>query len=258
VTSPLVLSYHAVSESWPAALAVTPADLDAQLRLLVARGYRGARFEDIATGRARGRVVAVTFDDAFRSVHELARPILRRAGLTGTVFVPTAFPGGAGPLHWPGIDQWLDGPYAEELRPMDWDELGRLAGEGWEVGSHTVTHPRLTTLAGEELDEELAGSRRACAEGLGRPCRTLAYPYGDHDARVVAAAAAAGYTAACTLPARLHRPEPLRWPRVGVYHDDGLRRFRLKVAPAVRRARGSRGWAAVSAAQRTVLRTTGR
>jgi peptidoglycan/xylan/chitin deacetylase (PgdA/CDA1 family) len=256
LTFPLVLSYHAVSDDWPAALAVTPADLDAQLRLLVARGYRGATFEAIATGRARGRVVAVTFDDAFASVFELARPILGRAGLPGTVFVPTGFAGGEQLLEWPGIDGWRAGPHRGELRPMDWDDLGRLAAEGWEVGSHTVTHPRLTALDDEALREELVGSKAACEAALNRPCATIAYPYGDHDRRVVAAAAAAGYVGGCTLPARTHRATPLRWPRVGVYREDGMARFRVKVAPAVRRARRSRGWAAVEAAQRAVLRVT--
>lgn len=256
MSTPLVLSYHAVSDDWPAALAVTPADLEAQLRLLVARGYRGATFEAIAAGRASGRVVAVTFDDAFASVLELALPILRRAGLPGTVFVPTGFADGDRLLEWPGVDRWLAGPHRDELRPMDWDDLGRLAAEGWEVGSHTVTHPRLTQLGDDALLEELVASKAACEATLGRPCATIAYPYGDHDERVVAATAVAGYRGACTLPGRLHRTTPLRWPRVGIYREDGVGRFRLKVAPAMRRARRSRGWAAVEAAQRAVLRVT--
>ena len=39
--------------------------------------------------------------------------------------------------------QWLDSPHAGELTPMSWDELGELSELGWELGSHTRTHPRL-------------------------------------------------------------------------------------------------------------------
>ena len=37
----LVLCYHAVSESFPAPLSVTPTALEEQLALLAGRGYRG-------------------------------------------------------------------------------------------------------------------------------------------------------------------------------------------------------------------------
>jgi peptidoglycan/xylan/chitin deacetylase (PgdA/CDA1 family) len=125
---------------------------------------------------------------------------------------------------------------------MSWDQLGELAEAGWEIGSHTRTHPHLTTLDDETLREELVRSREEVEQRLGRACPTLAYPYGDHDERVVQAAGAAGYTAAGTLPGRLPRPRPLAWPRVGVYRGDDERRFRLKVSRGMRRLRGSRLW----------------
>jgi peptidoglycan/xylan/chitin deacetylase (PgdA/CDA1 family) len=233
----LVLCYHAVSRSWPAALAVTPARLDAQLRWLVRRGYRGVTFraalEDPA---AAGRRVAVTFDDAFRSVHDLALPILDRLGLPATVFVPTAFPGDAS-LAWAGVEGWLAGPHAAELTPLSWDELRALGRHGWEVGSHTVSHPRLTQLPDAPLAAELRDSRRACETALQAECASIAYPYGDVDARVVAAARAAGYAHGAALPAAPHRPRALEWPRVGVYHGDAGWRFALKASRTLRALR---------------------
>jgi peptidoglycan/xylan/chitin deacetylase (PgdA/CDA1 family) len=191
------------------------------------------------------RTLVVTFDDAYRSVIDRAQPILAEYGLPATVFTVTGFAGVEGPMSWPGIDRWVGGPYEPELAPMSWDELGDLASAGWEIGSHTVTHPRLPTLGDAELAEELGRSRQICGERMGRECTSLAFPYGAYDDRVVAAANAAGYTAAATLSARLHRSEPLRWPRVGVYHADKMHRFRAKVSPAVRRLRTTRAWALV-------------
>jgi peptidoglycan/xylan/chitin deacetylase (PgdA/CDA1 family) len=228
-----------VSRSWPAALSVTADALEVQLRRLVARGYRGATFAAALTPPARGRVLAVTFDDAYQSVLERAFPVLERLGLPGTVFVPTAFADTARPMRWPGIAHWLGSPYEDELLPMSWEQLRRLRAAGWEIGAHSVTHPRLTRLGDRELAIELRDSRLACEAGVGAPCASIAYPYGDVDARVVAAARDAGYAFGAALPTSFHRPRPLEWPRVGVYHADSDRRFALKVSPSVRRLRAS-------------------
>lgn len=235
----LVLCYHAVSESWPADLSVTPGALEEQLATLARRGYRGASFTDLVLAAPRGKVAAITFDDAYRSVLELAAPILARHGFVGSVFVPTAHVGSDAPMSWPGIEQWLGGEHEHELIPLDWRELRELADGGWEVGSHTRSHPYLTKLSDGKLAAELEGSRRDCEAAMEAPCRSLAYPYGDHDGRVAEAAAAAGYETACTLPPRPHEPSPLRWPRVGVYQRDDRRRFALKTLDSLRRLRAT-------------------
>jgi peptidoglycan/xylan/chitin deacetylase (PgdA/CDA1 family) len=239
----LVLCYHAVSDTWEAPLSVTPRCLEEHLELVVKRGYRGSTFTEAVLGPPFPKTVAVTFDDAFSSVLEKAHPILDRLGLVATIFVPTDFPDGTDArLSWPGIDNWLGGEHDAELRPMSWEEVRGLADEGWEIGSHTKSHPRLPSLADHELDTELTESREVVEERLGCPCPALAYPYGDQDGRVVEAAARAGYTAAGALPSRLRKGGPLCWPRVGVNQRDDLRRFRLKVSRAMRRFRASPLW----------------
>jgi len=238
-----VLCYHAVSPRFPAALSVTPDRFRAQLRRLADRGFVGATFAAAARGEAPGRrIVAVTFDDAYRSVLALGRPILDELGWPATVFAPTDHVGSERPMRWPGIEQWHGGPHEDELVPMSWDELRELAGAGWEIGSHTCSHPRLTEVSDEQLADELERSRAIVADRVGRPCDTLAYPYGDVDERVEAAAGRAGYALAATLPKRLARPRSTAWPRVGIYHGDDARRFALKVSPIVRRIRSTRLW----------------
>jgi peptidoglycan/xylan/chitin deacetylase (PgdA/CDA1 family) len=239
----LVLCYHAVSPTWPADLSITPERLEHQLSTLVERGYRGATFTESVTTPPGGSVLVVTFDDAYRSVIALAAPILERLGLPGTVYAPTDYVGIERPMSWPGIDHWSGGPHESELVPMRWDELGRLADAGWEVGSHSRSHPRLTQVSDDALEEELLGSREVVEYRMGRPCTSIAYPYGDHDKRVVEATRRAGYAAAGTLPLRLAGKGPLRVPRVGVYFNDDERRFNAKVSPSGRRLRASRAWA---------------
>lgn len=249
----LVLCYHAVSETWPADLSIAPDRLRAHLQHLAGKGYRGVTFSGLVSGAPTGKVVAVTFDDGYRSVVDLAAPILAELGWPGTLFVPTDHIGSEQPMAWPGIEQWLGTEHEHELMPMGWDEVRKLRDGGWEIGSHTCTHPKLTQIPAERLERELAESRRICAEELGA-CESIAYPYGDHDAGVIAVTAAAGYAAAATLPDGAPRPAPLAWPRIGIYNSDDLRAFRPKVSPAIRRARGSAAWPLAANGLRAVKR----
>jgi len=238
----IILCYHAVSEAWPAALSVTPSSFEAQIELLASRGFAAKTFSEAIATQEPGKVVAITFDDGYRSVIELARPILDRFGMPATVFIPTAFIPAGRPLAWQGTDQWLSGQHEDELAPLSGEQIGSLLEAGWEIGSHTRTHHHLPALSDEQLRTELRESRRECSELIGRECRSIAFPYGDFDDRVLRETAAAGYSAAATLPGRFAQPAPIAHPRVGVYHADSSRSFRLKVSPTVRRLRSSPAW----------------
>jgi peptidoglycan/xylan/chitin deacetylase (PgdA/CDA1 family) len=229
----LVLCYHAVSDTWPCELAVSPELLDRHLTELEGRGYRVATFTRAVTDPPWPRTLAVTFDDAYRSTLELAAPVLARHGAPGTVYAPTDWVGRPDPMSWPGIEEWSDGPHSHELLCLDWDGLAELQAQGWEVGSHTRSHPRLPQVDDATLARELGESRELIAGRLGS-CTSIAYPYGDSDERVVRATAAAGYTAAGTLTGLPHAERPLSWPRVGVYPDNRPLIFRLKTDATLR------------------------
>jgi peptidoglycan/xylan/chitin deacetylase (PgdA/CDA1 family) len=248
----LVVCYHAVSVAWRSPLAVSPERLDQQVRHLLGRGYVPATFTRAVLDPPAPRTLAVTFDDAFRSVRDVALPVLRRLRVPATVFVPTARVGGEGPMTWPGLESWAGGDEARELEGLGWPELRALADAGWEIGSHSRTHPRLTELPDDALADELAGSRAQCAVATGRPCDALAYPYGAVDRRVVAAAVAAGYRAAASPPGPPLGAPALAFPRSGFYERDAGIRLRAKASPAVRRLQRSPAWTPVARVARAV------
>jgi peptidoglycan/xylan/chitin deacetylase (PgdA/CDA1 family) len=214
----LVLGYHAVSDVSTSRQVVSQAALREQVSELLGRGYVASTFNDAVTGRRAARTLALTFDDGERNVLEHGFPVLRELGVPATVFVP------AGTVGSPGV--------------LGWDELALLADEGWEIGSHGVSHARLTALDDEALEAELVDSRRAIKTRLGMACRSIAYPYGDADDRVRTAAARAGYTAGCTTGGTLGA-DVLGWPRVGVHGSDDLFLFRLKTSRSGRLLRGT-------------------
>jgi peptidoglycan/xylan/chitin deacetylase (PgdA/CDA1 family) len=225
----LVLCYHGISERWPAATSVTPGHLREHLDLLARRGYRGMTLSDALAAPEGRRTVVVTFDDAMSSVLELARPILEEFDMPGTVYVPTDYPGSGRLMAWDGFDGWLGTEHEHELRCMDWDDLRDLARGGWEIGSHTCSHPRLTRVDDATLAHELAESRRVCEEQMGTPCRSFAYPYSDEDDRVVRATLRAGYALAVTVPLGHVDPLPLRWPRLGLNHGEPASRLAARL-----------------------------
>jgi peptidoglycan/xylan/chitin deacetylase (PgdA/CDA1 family) len=102
-----------------------------------------------------------------------------------------------------------------DVRPMTPDHLKRLVDAGHEVASHGTGHNVLTTLDDAALSAELVESRARLAEWLGAPPTGLAYPNGNHDARVRAAARRAGYEWACSTSAGVHHQggDPLAIPR---------------------------------------------
>lgn len=248
----LILTYHAVSSDWPSPLAMPADSLRRQLRRLAGRGYTGLTASQAEERRRKGmlpsRTVVVTFDDAYTSTL-LAKPILDEFGYPATVFVATGFASGGRRLSWPGIDHWLDGPHAQELAALSWDGLVRLAEGGWEIGSHTVTHPSLPALDDAALERELVESREAIVARLGC-CEAIAYPYGHADDRVARAAGRAGYSVGLTLGSALRRDEPLLRPRTGLYSSDRWRE-RLKLSPALGTiGRSALGWRLRSALKR--------
>ncbi len=231
--APVILCYHAISSSWQTTLAVSLERFAAQLERFVDRGYVGLTFAEAERRRVAGtlppRTLVVTFDDAYAST-AAAAPVLRQLGYPATVFVVGDFVGDDKLLHWPGIDEWAGTAHREELRPLSVDALRSLQGDGWEIGSHTMSHPSLPDLASDECLRELSESRATISDYFGG-CATIAYPYGHVDQRVAALAAQAGYAAGCYVAYSHAIDEPFRRPRVAASGTDGRMREWTKMAP---------------------------
>jgi peptidoglycan/xylan/chitin deacetylase (PgdA/CDA1 family) len=225
-----ILCYHAVSDGWKDDLAVPLPRLEQQLRSLIRRGYRPATAAEAVQGSPR--TFHVTFDDAFRSV-KAAIPTLERIGVTATVFACPAYADDGRPLDVPELAAEA-AAYSSELATMRWADLYELAERGVEIGSHTLTHPHLRELGDAELQHELRSSRERLEAQLGHQCRFLAYPYGEHDTRVRAAARAAGYAAAFAL-GDWTPFDRYAIPRIGIWGFDNRMRALVKTSAAAAR-----------------------
>jgi peptidoglycan/xylan/chitin deacetylase (PgdA/CDA1 family) len=234
-----ILTYHSLDDSG-SVISVSPSVFGEHMRTLRDRGFTGiplGRLLDAWDGRASlpRRAVVLTFDDAFRSFGEAARPVLGAVGFSATVF---AVAGRCGQTNdWPG--QLTRVP---RLPLLSAPELRELASSGFEIGSHGLTHAALDGLSAPEAERELVGSKRALEDVLGRPVEVLAYPYGRTSA-VVRGLAAAHYRASCGVRMGTARTGHDRHalPRIDVYY---LRRpglFRMLGTPLGRAYLALRG-----------------
>ena len=230
------LTYHAVSDTGPAFLHVPPEVFERQLALLRRRGWAPgttAGLDALAAGeRPAAPLAFLTFDDGYVDNHRDALPLLREYGYRAIVFVIPPMVDGGAPLIWPEVAE-DQREHPEVMRSMTWEQVGEMVEGGTEIGAHTMTHPKLSTLHGEELRQELVDSRKAIIQRLGS-CDLFAFPFGDHSPEAVRAVADAGYRYAFTQPGQGQTTySRLTIPRLAVDIRDDERRFGLKLhAPA--------------------------
>jgi peptidoglycan/xylan/chitin deacetylase (PgdA/CDA1 family) len=192
---------------------IAPRRFRRQLRLLRALGFKPLPLDELLAfhsgelNELPRRRFAITVDDAMADAVE---PLRRAAALSPQLFVPTAELGASA--------HWIDGePVA------GWEEVRTLAAAGVAIGSHTRHHRRLTQLGAAEREVELVGSLAELREQVPDAVAVIAYPNGDHNNAVCAAAAAAGYEAAFTTEKGRNdaATDPFRLRRVSVHGSDG-------------------------------------
>ena len=194
-----VLVYHRLAAKVDEASIEVPTvrvgDFERQIQHLVESGYGATSLRELTQsgGGQRERSIVITFDDGWGSTLTYALPILERHGLTATLF-PTTDPRASVFARWRELDQ--------PLGPDDW---AALAAAGWEIGSHTCTHPPLVECRSDELMEELTSSRCAIEAAVGAKVEFLATPFGLSNWRVERAARSAGYRGMCPGSAGLCR-----------------------------------------------------
>jgi peptidoglycan/xylan/chitin deacetylase (PgdA/CDA1 family) len=223
-TLPPILTYHSIDTSG-SVVSVSPGEFAWQMRYLKEFGFETMLLRDYladlsAKRFTSGRVAVITFDDAFRNVHEHAVPTMQEFGFTGTVFVPTA--------HVGGNPDWRieSGLHMSPL--MGWGELGDVLERGFDIQSHTHSHRSLAALNAHEIEQELEQSREAILTNLKHEVDLLAYPYGDHNDTVVDQLKKAAFKGAVSVEFGLNPPgtNPFRLKRVGSAHFTSHAAFR--------------------------------
>jgi peptidoglycan/xylan/chitin deacetylase (PgdA/CDA1 family) len=233
---PRVLMYHSISrpEGDYDALRTSPERFEAQMVYLKRRNLRGVSMRELCramnAGDARS-LIGLTFDDGYEDFLSAALPTLERLGFSATVFVVTAMLGKVNTWEHRGVPR-------VQLRLLEANGVREISERGMEVGSHTVTHPRLPNVDPEALVHEVSNSRHVLSEILGAPVKGFCYPYGDLDGPAIRAARTAGYAYAVGTRKSIEH-SLYDWPRTYVGEKDSPLRLglKLRVSPLLTRLR---------------------
>lgn len=210
-----ILMYHVIGTPKPGTplpeLWVTPQRFRAQVDALAAAGYRAVTLSDVLNAwRGRGMLpakpIVLSFDDGYLGQGKVAGAVLAAR-------------------HWPGVLNLAIHNIGIAGGLTD-SRIRTMLAAGWELASHSITHPDLTTLDAAALRREVAGSRAELRRRFKVAVDTFCYPAGRYDAKVVAAVRAAGYRAATTVVPGIARPgdDRMLLPRVRVNGSDTVAR----------------------------------
>ena len=202
-----ILVYHALgeapaSEEYPG-LYVPNAEFEEEMASLHSHGYEAVTLDQVERawyhgGTLPAKPIVITFDNGYPAQVTFAPRVLSRYGWPAVLFEITE----------------------EHLRPR---EIRPVIALGWEVDSHSATHPDLTQLSGKELEYQVAASRRYLRRKFGIPSDNFCYPSSEYDAPTIAAVKEAGYVGAVTEnPGYATRGEPYELDRYEIVGGAGV------------------------------------
>jgi len=169
-------------------------DFRTHLILLERLGFTPITFEDYRLYKQGAislpkRPIILTFDDGYEEIYKLGFPLLQEYGVKAVIFV----------LGDRSIQAniWDSNKSRLHIPLMNDVQLIELHAAGHEVGSHTLTHPRLIHLSKEKAWEEISRSRMLLEILLNAPVQTFSYPYGVISQPIKEMVVDAGYIHAC-------------------------------------------------------------
>ena len=233
-----ILMYHRIVDEIdgpdPYYVKVTTKEFDSQMRSLRDQGYQSMTLDELPdAARSPSRAekpVVITFDDGYEDTYSHALPILRKYDYAATVLLVADHVGKA--------NTW-DGEKVEAAPLLNKGQIEEMGKNRVCIGSHSLTHRPLTDLDPNRALKEIAGSKSALEDMLGRDVTTFAYPYGRTNAVLCGLAQEAGYSLACGIEQREHTMFNLSRVDAARCRSNALL-WRLKLSGIHFRARRSR------------------
>ena len=188
-----ILCYHRLTNKCNSSMCLPPKVFDQQMKYLKDNGYRTISLEQLQCFlefkcSIPEKSVIITLDDGYRSAYDVAYPILKKYGFTATLFIYTDYVG-------------------VSKNAVTWNQLVEMKADGFEIGSHTVSHADLTQQReGEDfrayqnrIEDELGNSKRIIDKKLNQNTTAFAFPFGRYNGTVLRICRQKGYVTAVSV-----------------------------------------------------------
>jgi peptidoglycan/xylan/chitin deacetylase (PgdA/CDA1 family) len=226
-----ILMYHQISDDVHPEFRNYTATVKAfreQMKILKMLGYETITFDtllDCREGKAKlpRKPIIITFDDGIEDAINNSVPILENSGFKAVYYVTTSYVGTK--------SDWMIPEVNVVFQIASWPKIKSLNSLGFEIGSHSVTHPHLDEVTADECLREMTGSRQTLEDVLGHEVRHMAYPHGAFNKSVRDLAYESGYYTATTCEpvfAKLS-DDFLSLPRFNIGMEDTLLDFISKL-----------------------------
>jgi peptidoglycan/xylan/chitin deacetylase (PgdA/CDA1 family) len=170
-----ILTYHSIDNSG-SVISTSAEKFRSQMRYLAESSFNIISLKEIINCIIEQRPfpprsVAITFDDGFKNVHDMAYPVLKEFGFGATVFLVSEYCGKKN--QWNKQSKLIPG-----LDLLDWEEIGEMADNGIDFGAHTISHPNLSKLPIDRAIEQIVTSKTMIQSHIGKEVLFFSYPYG--------------------------------------------------------------------------------
>jgi peptidoglycan/xylan/chitin deacetylase (PgdA/CDA1 family) len=161
-----------------ASLYVSPQEFEAMLKGLKDNGYQTVKLSEAANLLDNGQMVpkswvALTFDDGPENFYSQALPLLEKYQAKASIYLMAGVSGHGYLTH---------------------KQVGEISRNSLiEIGSHTIWHPKLSSLSPEQQFEELKTSKEKLEKLIGRQVETICYPFGDYNQDIKRISKEVGY-----------------------------------------------------------------
>lgn len=180
---PEIFTYHNISNNYQDEWATTPLIFRLDMEWLAKKGYKGISLREFYKDIKQEKVFVLTFDDGYKDFFTTAMPILNKLNFSATIFIVSKLVG--------DINYWQKRELQSEL--LNWEEIRKIIDMGYEIGSHGLYHDDFFRLSQEELEKEIAGSKKLIESIIDELVVSFSYPWNRCNEQIIEIVKKAGY-----------------------------------------------------------------
>lgn len=222
-----IITYHKISpEKEFGVTTISPDRFEDQIQYLIRFGFKTITFKEYFFFKRENlpqNPIIITFDDSYQSVYDYAFPIMVKYNYRGVLFVISNFIGKK--------SSWEAYQIQKKYNHASVSQLKEMQMSGFEIASHSESHPYLPALSKTDAFKEVDESKKKLEDIFDENIYTFCYPYGRYSTKVIDQVAKAGYKFATGNMYNKHKKfnHNLAINRRSIYSIDTISMFSKKI-----------------------------